>query len=53
MTKIPNVYMISKNEHSKPVLVIEYWNLKFICNLLARRLSGGVLVVWDFKGRAI
>ena len=31
MTKIPN---------SKPVLVIEYWNLKFVCNL--------VLGVWDF-----
>jgi len=27
----------------KSVLVIEYWNLRFICNLLARRLSGGVL----------
>ena len=31
MTKIPN---------SKPVLVIEYWNLRFVCNL--------VLGVWDF-----
>ena len=31
MTKIPN---------SKPVLVIEYWNLRFICNL--------VLGIWDF-----
>jgi hypothetical protein len=25
MTKIPN---------SKPVLVIEYWNLRFVCNLV-------------------
>ena len=31
MTKIPN---------SKPVLVIEYWNFRFVCNL--------VLEVWDF-----
>ena len=30
MTEIPN---------SKPVLVIEYWNLRFVCNL--------VLGVWD------
>jgi hypothetical protein len=29
-------------------LVIGYWNLRFICNLLARRLSGGVLVYWFF-----
>ena len=27
------------------VWVIEYWNLKFIYDLLARRLSGGVLVI--------
>jgi hypothetical protein len=33
MTKIPN---------SKFVLVIEYWNLRFVCNL--------VLGVWDFIG---
>ena len=32
MTKIPN---------PKPVLVIEYWNLRFVCNL--------VLGVWDFR----
>jgi hypothetical protein len=25
------------------------WNLRFICNLLARRLSGGVLGICDFK----
>ncbi len=31
MTKIPNLFC---------VLVIEYWNLKFVCNL--------VLEVWDF-----
>jgi hypothetical protein len=36
--------MISKN---KPitVLVIEYCNLEFVCDLPARRLSGGVLVI--------
>jgi hypothetical protein len=39
--------MFSKN-NSYTVLVIEYWNLIFICNLLARRLSGGVLVYWFF-----
>jgi hypothetical protein len=27
-------------QYSKPVLVIEYWNLRFVCNL--------VLGVWDF-----
>ncbi len=31
MTEIPN---------HKPVLVIEYWNLRFVCNL--------VLGAWDF-----
>jgi len=36
--------MISENKHSKPVWVIGYWNLRFVCDLLARRLSGGVLV---------
>jgi len=30
-------------------LVIEYWNLKFICNLLVRRLFGGVLGIYDFR----
>jgi len=34
---------ISKNGPIKNVLVIEYYNLRFICNLLARRFSGGVL----------
>ena len=33
---------ISKNEPIT-VLVIEYWNLRFICSLLARRFFGGVL----------
>jgi hypothetical protein len=28
---------------------IEYWNLKFICNLPARRLFGGVLGICDFR----
>jgi hypothetical protein len=32
MTKIPN---------SKPVLVIEYWNLRFVCNF-----SFGVPTLW-------
>ena len=27
-------------QNSKPVLVIEYWNLRFVCDL--------VLGVWDF-----
>ena len=25
---------ISKNEHIKTVLVIEYWNLEFVCDLV-------------------
>ena len=29
-------------QNSKHVLVIEYWNLRFVCNL--------VLGVWDFIG---
>ncbi len=28
---------------------IEYWNLEFIWNLLARRLFGGVLGICDFR----
>ena len=31
---------MTKIQNSKPVLVIGYWNLRFICNL--------VLGVWDF-----
>jgi hypothetical protein len=31
---------MTKIQNSKPVLVIEYWNLRFICNL--------VLGIWDF-----
>ena len=31
------------NSKSEPVLVIEYCDLRFICNLPARRFSGGVL----------
>jgi hypothetical protein len=31
---------MTKIRNSKPVLVIEYWNLRFVCNL--------VLGVWDF-----
>jgi len=47
MTEIQNLKHAKniENEHIKTVSVIEYWKLKFICNLLARRLSGGVLVI--------
>ena len=31
---------MTKIQNSKPVSVIWYWNLKFVCNL--------VLEVWDF-----
>lgn len=31
---------MTKIQNSKPILVIEYWNLKFVCNL--------VLGAWDF-----
>jgi len=34
MTKIKNMYMISENTHSKPVWVIGYWNLRFVCILV-------------------
>jgi len=34
MIKIQNMYMISKNKHSKPVWVIGYWNLRFVCNFV-------------------
>ena len=37
-----------KNDPSKAVSVIEYCTLIFVCNLLARRISGGVLVYWFF-----
>jgi hypothetical protein len=51
MTKIQNLSMILKKEHPKlekinglflnpNVSVIDYWNLRFICNL--------VLAVWYF-----
>jgi hypothetical protein len=41
-SQIPNIKQITmtKIQNSKPVLVIEYWNLRFVCNL--------VLGVWDF-----
>jgi hypothetical protein len=29
-------------------LIIEHWNLRFICNLPARRFPGGVLEIWNF-----
>jgi len=32
--KIPNNHIILKKENSKYVWVIEYWNLRFICNLV-------------------
>jgi hypothetical protein len=41
-SQISNNKQITMTEiqNSKPVLVIQYWNLKFVCNL--------VLGVWDF-----
>ena len=41
-SQITNIKQITNNndQNSKPVLVIEYWNLRFVCNL--------VLGVWDF-----
>ncbi len=30
-------------------MIIENWNLKFICNLPARRFFGGVLGICDFR----
>jgi hypothetical protein len=46
MTEIQNSKHVHdlQAQHFKPVWVIGYWNLRFVCNLLARRLSGGVLV---------
>ena len=41
--KIPNVHIILEKEDSKYVWVIEYWNLRFICNL--------VLGIWGFVMR--
>ena len=32
--KIPNDHIILKKDNSKYVWVIEYWNLRFICNLV-------------------
>jgi hypothetical protein len=37
---LPTLWMGPQFQNSKPVLVIEYWNLKFVCNL--------VLGVWGF-----
>jgi len=45
MTEIQNSKCLKYRKMNITVWVIEYWNLKFICNLLARRLSGGVLVI--------
>ena len=41
-SQITNIKQITmtKIRNSKPVLVIEYWNLRFVCNL--------VLGNWDF-----
>jgi hypothetical protein len=41
-SQITNIKQITmtKIQNSKPVLVIRYWNLRFICNL--------VLGAWDF-----
>jgi len=40
MPKIQNPTRLSSSQ-AKRVLVIEYWNLRFICNL--------VLGIWDFN----
>ena len=45
MTKIQNLHIISKKENPKYVWVIDYWNLRFICNL--------VLGIWDFSFRIL
>jgi hypothetical protein len=37
---LPTLRVGPQFQNSKPVLVIEYWNLRFVCNL--------VLGVWDF-----
>ena len=37
---LPTLRLGPQFQNSKPVLFIEYWNLKFVCNL--------VLGVWDF-----
>jgi len=42
-------FLFSLSYFCLEVLVIEYWNLNFICNLLARRLFGGVLGICDFR----
>jgi len=39
----PNLHIILEKENSKYVWVIEYWNLRFACNL--------VLGIWDFRMR--
>ena len=39
--KIPNLHIMLKKENPKYVWVIDYWNLRFICNL--------VLAIWYFK----
>jgi len=41
--KIPNLHIILEKENSKYVWGIEYWNLRFICNL--------VLGIWGFGMR--
>ena len=46
-TEIQNL-KYAQNIENEPiiiVLVIEYWSLWLVCDLLARRLSGGVLVI--------
>ena len=40
---LPTLRAGSQFQNSKLVLVIEYWNLRFICNL--------VLGIWDFGMR--
>jgi hypothetical protein len=47
MTEIQNLKHAQdiEKKHIKIVLVIEYWNLWFVCDLFTRRLSGGMLVI--------
>jgi len=37
---LPTLRAGPRFQNSKPVLVIQYWNLRFVCNL--------VLEIWDF-----
>ena len=45
MTEIQNSKHGHDIEEQKCLFGLGHWILEFICNLLARRLSGGVLVI--------